>query len=411
MTEPRRASDDLLVQLIRENRHDAEIGVRMGITTGEVRERKTELRRRLGEDRYLRLIAGKPERGTPFWKRRWFMGAGALGCFGGLLLLMANVLVDDPEEIAAERTVLPPTPLPTTRPPAIVTAGEQRFDDAGVFFALASSNGLDFVGSPTNHASVAVMDLEATAYVVPSEFAHWKLADTGYREVLVGAELGGRKVTVRVTSAHAATRVRTVAEGVGPVARLVSQLEIYSPVVFVRAYDERGRVLTPRLTVDGRLQISQQPVPEDWILEATNGSRLETSESIHVAAVDLRPGVSAKTFCDDRDDEFRCLVILQRASGLTLVREGNVTCPTSTTRVVEFEDVRLSFARGFAINAADEPCAPYTVIPGVNFVTNGDWEITVETLAGEPLSLGVTNSGMLVAGRFAGDLSCPCVGD
>jgi len=410
MTRPR-PSDDLLIQLIRENRHDAEIGVRMGVTTGEVRERKAELRQRLGAENYHRLTAGKPERGRPFWRRRWFMGAGAFGCFGGLLLLVANIVVDGPEEIAPARTVLAPTPAPTVRPAAVVSVGDQRYDDAGRFFTLATENDLDFAGSPTNHASVAIIDLEDTAYIAPSEFAQWRLAGTGYREVLVEAMFGGREVTVSVSSAHSATRIGTVAEGVGPVARIASVLEVTSPVVFVRAYDERGRQLIPRLTANGHLHISQQPIPGDWVLEGTNGSRIDTGGGAEAGAVDLRPGVRAQTFCDDRDSGFRCVVVLQRAVGVTFTAEANVACPTAVTRTVELEGVRLLFARGFAISASgQEPCAPYSVPPGVGFVTNGDWEVAAETLDGLPLSVGVTQAGKLVVGTFAGDLSCPCIG-
>ena len=43
-----RPSDALLQSLMREGLHDAEIAVRLGITTGELRERKAELQRRTG---------------------------------------------------------------------------------------------------------------------------------------------------------------------------------------------------------------------------------------------------------------------------------------------------------------------------------------------------------------------------
>ena len=56
MSDPRRASDDFFIRLLREGLHDAEIGVRLGITTGEVRARKADLRGKLGDAEFNRLL-------------------------------------------------------------------------------------------------------------------------------------------------------------------------------------------------------------------------------------------------------------------------------------------------------------------------------------------------------------------
>jgi DNA-binding NarL/FixJ family response regulator len=62
MSRPERPSDDLLLQLVREGRHDAEIAVRLGVTTGELRERKIDLRNRLGTRPRQGLAAHARER-------------------------------------------------------------------------------------------------------------------------------------------------------------------------------------------------------------------------------------------------------------------------------------------------------------------------------------------------------------
>jgi hypothetical protein len=165
------------------------------------------------------------------------------------------------------------------------------------------------------------------------------------------------------------------------------------------------------LTANGHLQISQQPIPGDWVLEQTNGSRIETGESAGVGTVLQRPGVNASTFCTQRDSGFRCLVVLQRITGVTMAAEGTVSCPDATTRTFAGDGFKLQFTRGFAIvTGSQEPCEPYVLSTGAHIVTNGDWEVSATTPEGEPLSVGVTLDGTLVVGKFSGDLTCPCIG-
>jgi hypothetical protein len=60
MSRPERPSDDLLLQLVREGRHDAEIAVRLGVTTGELRERKIDLRQGLAAHARERFCLALP---------------------------------------------------------------------------------------------------------------------------------------------------------------------------------------------------------------------------------------------------------------------------------------------------------------------------------------------------------------
>src|SRR5665213_3998580 len=91
--------DERLLELIREVKVDAEIGVRLGLGTGEVRERTEALATTLGVNGKAGLRAWRPPRDSssvsdPTIRRRsprLKLGAGILA--GGMALLFAGGLI------------------------------------------------------------------------------------------------------------------------------------------------------------------------------------------------------------------------------------------------------------------------------------------------------------------------------
>ena len=411
MSDSRRASDDFLVQLIREGRHDAEIGIRLGITTGEVRARKAELRGKLGDEGYYRALDAKVPRKRS--RRRLKVLAAALGVLVLLsgLLLVANLIVGDGEEIAAVRSVPSPTPRPTPRPPAAVLVDGERFDDAGPFLSLASSSGGARVGEIENRDALSLVHFTGTAYASPNEFAQWALLSGGRGQLrLWAADFAGRAVSVQLNTANSTTRLRGLLAGVGPVAEITSQLEVVPAAVFIRAFDDQGRQLRTRVTEDGRLHLSSEPIPNDWVTDRTSGIRVDTSDSEPYGEVILLAGVSATTVCDLPGETLRCGVLWLRAQGVEVPYEGQFICITPTVLRYEANGIRLEFSMQLtAARIGGFDCPSGSVPALARIIPDGDWEIRAYTSDGEPLSVGVLSDGTLLVGRFTGTRTCPCL--
>ena len=412
MSDARRSSDDLLLQLIREGRPDAEIGVRLGINSGDVRERKAELRRRMGDDAYFRAL--QPPKKAPRLTRKRKRILAALGVvivLFGALLLVANLFAGGDEEIAEVRSSITPTPQPTAKAAASVLVDGEPFDDAGPFLALASGGAGSGVGQVENRDTLSVVHLHGTAYISPSEFAPWSLLSGGRGQLrLFSSEFAGRSVSVLLNTANTSTRLRGLLAGVGPIAEVTSQFDAVQPAVFVRAYDQEGRQLRTRLTEDGRLQISHQPVPLDWVVDRTSGVRMNTADAVPFGEVQMLAGVGATTVCDLPGDSLRCGVLWVRAQGIQVPFDGQFICATPTVLRYEAEGIRLEFS--MQLNAArigGSNCPSGSVAALATIVPDGDWEIRASTLAGEPLSAGVLNDGTLLVGRFTGTRACPCL--
>ena len=411
MSDPRRASDDLLIQLVREGRHDAEIGIRLGITTGQVRERKAQLRGKLGEEQYHRTVDVTIPRSRSRRRRIWLAAIGILVLFFSGLLLAANLLVGEGEEIAAVRVVPTATPRATPRPPAVVSVGIERFDDTGPFLSLGEESGLPLIGSAENRAGMSVVDLHNKAFVSQSEFAQWLIVGGSRGQLRIRSVLGGRAVDVLLSAGHQSTRIRTLAAGVGPVAEVSSQFDSISPILLVRAYDQNGKQLRTHVTVDGRLQIAREPIPATWVVERTTGSRLEIGEATAFGQIALAGDVAATTFCGlPASDGIRCGVTWNRARGWRPPAEAVVSCTGPTSMRFEANGLRLDFSRGLSLNrGSDLTCEPQTVPEGMLVIPEGDWEVVASTSAGEQLSVGVTSDGTLFIGTFTGRLDCPCL--
>jgi len=412
MSDPRRSSDDLLLQLIREGRPDAEIGVRLGINSGDVRERKAELRRRMGDEAYFRALGAqkKAPRLTRTRKRILAALGVVLILFAGLLLA-ANLLAGDEEEIAEVRSAITPTPRPTAKPAASVLIGGEPFDDAGPFLALASAGGTSGVGKVENRDTLSVVHLHGTGYISPSEFAPWSLLSGGRGQLrLFTPEFGGRSVSVLLNTANTATRLRGLLAGVGPIAEVTSQFDTVQPAVFVRAFDQEGRQLRTRLTEDGRLHISHEPVPQDWVVDRTSGLRMNTSAAVAFGEVQMLAGVGATTVCDLPGESVRCGVLWVRAQGIQVPFAGQFICTSPTVLRYEAEGIRLEFS--MQLNAArigGSDCPSGSVAALATIIPDGDWEIRASTIDGEALSAGVLSDGTLLVGRFTGTRACPCL--
>ena len=411
MSDARKASDDLLVQLIREGRHDAEIAIRLGITTGELRERKAALRGKLGDEKYLKAVdATAPRKANRRRRRLILLALGVVGAFG-LLLVIANLVVDDGEEIAAVRVVPSPTARPTPRQPSTITVGTERFDDAGPFLSLAEKSELPYVGGVENRAGLTVVRLHDKAYISPNEVAQWTLWTGGGRQVRVRAlDLGGRAVTLVLNAGDSATRIRSLPGDIGPIAEIASQVSVIEPVLLIRAYDDSGRQLQTQVTVDGDLHVARTPIPGSWVIERATGARIDVEGGTVMAQLSMSPGVSSSTFCRPIGGTLRCGVTWTNAQGLNVTSQGTLSCTGPTSLRFEANGIRLDFSQGVAITSGNPlRCEEGPLLPETRMISGGDWEVLASTVDGAPISVAVSKDGLVTAGAFNLELSCPCL--
>ena len=399
---PGRPSDDLLLQLIREGKHDSEMAIRLGVTTGELRERKTDLRNRLGYERYEALT--KSGAAKPRSKRRRNVHVAITGVIGAfaLLLVVANLL-DSGEEALSTRIVGPTPVAAAAEPelPEILIIEGEAYDDAGPFLSTADAPGAS-IGRVENEPGLVLVRLTGAGFISPSEFASWDIGDASLTQVRIASELGGRFVEVRVTPDTQVTMLRRLADGLGPIIEVGSQFDAYPPAVRLRAYGRDGRQLQARVTDEGRLYVSHSPIPSTWVIDRESGRLMDTKGSTTLARIVVGDGlVSATSFCTGLTSEPRCGVSLVRSKGMFTQVEGTLSCTGPTSLRFESQGIRLDITRGVLVsNANPLSCEPEVMPIDSRIVPESDWEILATTTDGLPLSVGVTNDGTLLVGEF-----------
>jgi hypothetical protein len=404
VSDPRRASDDFFIRLLREGLHDAEIGVRLGITTGEVRARKADLRGKLGDAEFNRLLdPSRPMRRT----RKWRKPAAILGTVAAavaLLLVVANLVVGGEEEIAPTRTSASPTPRPTPKPAAAIQVDGQAFDDAGVFVSLGTT-AAERVGDVENRPGLTVVALTETAFLSANEFVQWARVGGARGQLRLRGTLNERQVELQVTAGNQSTRLRSLTASVGPVAEVSSQFGSMTPGFFLRAYDGSGRQLQARLENDGRLLIARETFPADWVIDRATGQRMEMSDVVTVGRLSIPTDTGASNVCRDTIEGLRCTVNWKGGVGMLAEIEGAAEC-SDTTQTFVTATVRIEMTR-----KSGSACRVGHVTPGLPIAAAGDWEMRAQTLDYEPLSFAVTSGGKFVAGRANGEIACPCLFD
>lgn len=402
-----RASDDLLLQLIREGKHDSEIAVRLGVSTGELRERKQDLRNRLGDDKYYAATTPRATGPKKRGKGRYFAYGAALAVGAlAVLLVVANIVVDDPGDEEAARAAAPLL-SPTARPqvqlkaPAGLSLEGVEYDDAGTFLTVAGAKTPDFQ-SLENRPGLVQVKFAETGFVSASEFAAWEVFATSRNVYRMRSKLGERTVEVRVSAADQVTQLRDLAKGIGPVVEASSQFEAYRPTIRIRVYAEDGQQLQARVTEDGRLLVAKAPIPTTWVLDRDTGVRLKTEGALSLGKLQISLGsTSVSTVCSMLSSEPRCSVTWFRSNRLLTDVEGAVTCVGPSSLRFEAAGVRLGISKR-TVPANDPPlqCEPFIAPAGSRIVPDGDWEIRATTLDGADLSVGVTSDGTLLVGEF-----------
>jgi hypothetical protein len=409
VTDPHRASDDLLIQLVREGRHDAEIAVRLGITTGELRERKAQLRGKLGDEKYLAATAAKVTPRRLSGRKRLFL-FGMLAAAGSLavLLVVANVLVGNGDEQASTRTAPSPTAriAATLKPPLVMSVDGRDFYDAGKFFVPGGKPGNAEVALADNRPGLSAVVLRETAYIQATEFADWHVTNSGRGFLRLSGTVGDKSIDLAVTAQQDGTQLRTLRANVGPLAEVSSQFSSVPATLLIRAWGRNTQLHELRVSGDGRLLVSRDPLPREWVIEEFTGARLDVTEA-GILGKFSSGSPSQFTRCDQSAPVLRCTVVVNTTmSILSAAGPGTVTCDGARTARFESGEFAVEFQRragtGCIINGA--------VAAGQQILEPGQW--TLSTLGAEESdrSVVVAGDGTVYVGAVRGVVACPCLG-
>jgi hypothetical protein len=410
MEPDRRASDDLLLQLVREGQHDAEIAVRLGITTGALRERKTDLRNRLGDQRYLaltgRLVAKR--------QRRWPWAAGGAAVALGSLLLMANLL-DSGEEATSEGSAKAVTAARTNQDlerPATVTVDGREFEDLGQFVTNSKRDG-NAISSVSNRAALVVVELRGTTYLVGSTVVDWGIVSSSRTDAFLRGTMKDRQIDLAVYTQKPQVRLRPVEIRDGPFLEASPTDSSGIPRLLIRA-TEGARPLEALLTEAGHLLIAHGPIDSSWVIDGATGARLDVTGARAFGTVSTSSSGSWFNGCDGTGEDgtklsrVHCRVSWQRGnSGFTVPVDGTYGCAGARSVVYEGAGVRLTFILAGTSTSASFACQPSPVAAGASIVPDGEWIVTAATTSNEPLSVAFAGDGTEYVGEMRGDVSGP----
>jgi len=400
-----RPADHLLLELIREGRHDAEIAVRLGITTGELRSRKAEVRNRIGETQWQIATGAKPPGPRSKRKRYFAYGAAIAASMLVILLVVANIVVEDgeDEELAEVRVVPTATGRPTPAPPVTVEIGGVTYDDSGQFFVRGGTELTGDVALVDNRAALSVVRLKGISYITASEFANWGVIGGGRGQVRLAGEVGGRRIELQIHTETSASRMRVLGSGVGPLAEVRAQFDSMTPTVMLRAISSGGsEIYQTHVTANGRLLVARQPLDSSMVIDNGSGAELDVSNARVIGA--LRGPIS--TACLPGSGELSCSVAWTRSNdGFRVPEDGVLTCPNNRTLAYGANGITLEFSLS---SSSTFDCPEQPIAAGELIVPVGYWQVRARNGDGQYLSVAVAVDGTIYVGEIRGTTLCPC---
>ncbi len=413
MTDARRASDDLLLRLLREGRHDSEIAVQFGSSTGELRERKADLRNRLGVERYQELAGTAPKREASSRRRLFFWGMGIAAGMLALLLVIANIFGREPgPDAAPERS----TALPTShvlQPPAILQVEGQQFEDLGQFVVAAGGPG-EPIGTISNRAALAVVSLTGRTFLGGGDVVEWLPVRASRNEAFLRVTLPDRQVDVAVYTERPQGRLRELGADVGLILEVFASRAYQAPPTLVLRATQGGQVLPIRITSDGRLLVGRAFVDHTLVIDGFTGGTLDVSRAQPFGSIPRSAPGSTQNACDTppaipepRAVECR-LVWLRTNRGFVTPVDGGYSCAGARNLRFEADGVRLDFIlANDSVNSF--VCEKSDVVSGTTIVPEGDWVVRAFNAADEPVAIVAAGDGRVYVGDVRSSVGCPCL--
>ena len=390
--------------------------MRLGISTAQLRERKTELRNRLGPRRYAELTGTASRRRLSPRAKLFLGGMGLAAGTLGILLVIANVFAGEEGEEAPARPVSSESPTATALlPPSLVAVGGREYLDLGILIVSGSSDPGP-VGTVFNRVGLASIELRATSYLATSAFATWEVVSASRTDAFLRGTFGDRQIDLSVYTQRPGGVLRPVAAGVGPLLEIDSANGYPFPATLILIATEGGRPVEARLRDDGSLLLATAPLGGGFVVDSYTGSALDVSAARPFGKLPTNVATTIRNGCNGappaphpRAGTVSCRVAWSRANrGFTAPVEGTFSCAGPRSLRFEGGGVRLDFllVGQFPIAFA---CEPSTVAAGENIVPDGEWVIVASIDGVGEVAIAVALDGQVFVGEIRGDAACPCL--
>ena len=418
-------TDEQLLTLLREGRVDAEIAVRLGITTGDVKARLERIAARFGVSGRSEILEAASVREDPqaaaaavpdfalgrSHLRLMLLTSTLTGvALGALLTWMAmrdSGATDSPSPLAMHGAVTivvsaapPPSATPSHR---IETINGRRMEWAGTLFRARLQQG-PIVSSISTREDLVVVTLSGPGLM---------LAGAGPPRCSVfdgavgwGPDTAGRRFNIGFQVFDRETRL--LCGSADSIGLYTASAANPKPSIVLFATGPGGAPYHLEVSKDGDLYVSAEPIPEDAVIDFTTGERLEMASAQKLGTVPQ----TAWTLCEPLG---RCQVILRPAMTSVTLRlnapaDGALACRPDGVLELRAEGFTLEFHRLSSSGPDDPRCdspASSTVRQGDEMAW-GHYRLTATSAGGEPWSVGVALGGTLYVGPFATSYGCPC---
>jgi DNA-binding CsgD family transcriptional regulator len=415
-------AEQTLLTLVREGRVDAEIAVRLGLSTGEVRGRIAALASKLGVEGKKALqhwegaLSTEPD-AAPRPRMSLRRGAFALlivgiASFGGGLWMGRFTSSDGSHgdtvgastaAIVSTPAVATPTPLSTRTPTTRTIDGSPSVDLGRLL--IVPGHSLDGVATVDERRAVVVVSLVGDGLVqFNSQYLRQvRNGSSVYAESIIGSV----PIAIFVWQVDRDSGVIPVENGEAVYSRTESRIRLMVIVNETRgvAQDSRG-LRQYHATVDnsGELFVSTEPIGGSEVIDQSTGASLDVSGAQVLGVVASR---LLSTSCDSMS---RCAVGVV-GGAFPAPANGQVGCDSAGRfEFVDFASgTRFTFEGFNGYTVPSCPAEPKVLIANDPIV--GGYFIAHATDShGHPLSLAVAEDGTMFAGAFAPTTGCPCVG-
>ncbi len=434
--------EQTLLALIRDGRMDAEIAVRLGLPTGEVKARIERLQAKLAVESRAELRDWQPGRAhegataAPAERRPLARRGHPLAIAGGIAVLCVVLLGGWIVTRGASGTAVPArpptlsadsgtlegsrataaaqlaavTPVPVApSPPGAQVDGRQVYDVGRMF--VVGNHAYDAVASVDARETLTVVTLAGAGVVQMDGGAGitWSNSASDYQASL-RARVGGVDLTLSIWASDQHTHLV-------PGSR--DSVAFYNdnggaPVLMLQAATTLDSATLWHVDVSpsGELFIATTPTPPTALLDEFTGELLSFNNPalgfVPFAAA-LGTADIAFTACDYEAPPSPCHAVWRATSPLKAPTDGWATCDTAG--IGRFSPTGSTEEVVFTPNSSDQGCGKPLERTHVNAgdeMFDGGWFTITAHDGPDALSVGVA-SGLLWVGHFVGTVGCPCL--
>jgi hypothetical protein len=421
-----------LLALVREGRVDAEIAVRLGLPTSDVKARIERLQVKLGvADRAAlrdlpadwnlapRLETDRSDGGVARSAYRSAMpmvGAlvVALVVIGALSVILfrdtrSSTAADSSPSIAGLLSTTPaaPTPPATAVPLSPTTVAGREMYDVGKLFVVAGNPFSVDQADPREALTAIYLSAAAVAHLADENGVRWVYSSSPHAVSFLGTVGGDRLQVSLVPEAQTTGFVL----GASDSAAVYSMVPGGKPVLTLRVSNvasDLRRFAT--LNASGELFVATADTPVTVLTDEQTGEALDIRQAVSSAAV-VSSANSQSTTCDGNPaPPSPCHVQLRAASPVLAPFDGTVSCSADGDGLLTptlHSDWVIIFKSLIEPMRICDTSPGHPARAGDEIFDSGLIEISARDSNG-PLSVAINADNRLLVGTFMGTVGCPC---